>query len=137
MLRNLSALLPLLVAWTGVAALENQTSLNPSPATKGAADIEKANAAFGAWDKPATPGCALGVLKDGKMLYSHGYGLADVEYLPAACLDLFLPLYDPLVKLLGADRARKKLFDQASVRPNHRVLDIGCGSRTAVADPTN
>jgi len=51
-------------------------------------------------------------------------------YLPAAGLDLFLPLYDPLVKLLGADRARRKLFDQASVQPHHRVLDIGCGTGT-------
>ena len=55
---------------------------------------------------------------------------ANRTYLPAAGLDLFLPLYDPLVKLLGADRARKKLFDQASVRPHHRVLDIGCGTGT-------
>jgi len=55
---------------------------------------------------------------------------ANRTYLPAAGLGLFLPLYDPLVKLLGADRARKKLFDQASVRPHHRVLDIGCGTGT-------
>src|SRR5215469_14365411 len=57
---------------------------------------------------------------------------ADRTYLPAAGLDLFLPLYDPLVKLCGADRARKKLFDQASVRPDHRILDIGCGTGTFV-----
>jgi len=55
---------------------------------------------------------------------------ANHTYLPAAGLDLFLPLYDPLVKLLGADRARKKLFEQASVQPHHRVLDIGCGTGT-------
>jgi len=53
-------------------------------------------------------------------------------YLPAAGRDFLLPLYDPLVKLLGADRARKKLFDQAGVRPQHRVLDIGCGTGTFV-----
>lgn len=32
-------------------------------------------------------------------------------YLPAAGRDVFLPLYDPLTKLLGADRARRKLFE--------------------------
>jgi ubiquinone/menaquinone biosynthesis C-methylase UbiE len=51
-------------------------------------------------------------------------------YLPAAGLDILLPLYDPLVKLLGADRARRKLFEQASVKPHHRILDIGCGTGT-------
>jgi len=68
------------MAAAGVEALENQTPLQHSLAAKGSADIEKANAAFGAWAKPATPGCALGVLKDGKVLYSQGYGLADVEH---------------------------------------------------------
>jgi ubiquinone/menaquinone biosynthesis C-methylase UbiE len=51
-------------------------------------------------------------------------------FLPAAGLDFLLPLYDPMVKLFGADRARRKLFDQASVQPNHRILDIGCGTGT-------
>jgi ubiquinone/menaquinone biosynthesis C-methylase UbiE len=55
---------------------------------------------------------------------------AQPAYLPAAGRDFLLPLYDPLVKLLGADRARRKLFDQAAVQPQHRVLDIGCGTGT-------
>ena len=53
---------------------------------------------------------------------------ANRDFLPAAGLDLLLPLYDPMVRLLGADRARKKLFDQAAVQTRHRVLDIGCGT---------
>jgi ubiquinone/menaquinone biosynthesis C-methylase UbiE len=53
-------------------------------------------------------------------------------YLPAAGHDIFLPFYDPLVKLLGGDKARRKLLDQAAIQPNHRVLDIGCGTGTMV-----
>jgi len=55
------------------------------------------------------------------------------NYLPAAGLDLFLPLYDPFVKLLGAERVRKVLLEQAALRPGHDVLDIGCGTGTFVA----
>ena len=36
-------------------------------------------------------------------------------YLPAAGHDIFLPLYDPLVKLLGGDKARRTLLDQAAI----------------------
>jgi len=51
-------------------------------------------------------------------------------YLPAAGKDWLLPFYDPLVKLVGADRVRRKLFDQAGIRPGDKVLDVGCGTGT-------
>jgi len=51
-------------------------------------------------------------------------------YLPAARYDWTLPLYDPLVKLLGGDRARQTLLEQAALRSGYRVLDIGCGTGT-------
>jgi ubiquinone/menaquinone biosynthesis C-methylase UbiE len=53
-------------------------------------------------------------------------------YLPAAGHDWFLPLYDPFVKLLGGDAARRTLLHQAALRPGHRVLDIGCGTGSLV-----
>lgn len=49
-------------------------------------------------------------------------------YLPAAGFDWTLPLYDPLVKLLGGERARRALIDQADLRPGHAVLEVGCGT---------
>lgn len=52
------------------------------------------------------------------------------SYLPAAGFHWTLPLYDPLVKLLGGDAARAALLDQAALRVNERVLDIGCGTGT-------
>jgi FkbM family methyltransferase len=51
-------------------------------------------------------------------------------YLPAAGSDWLLPLYDPIVKLLGGGAARKALLDQAALQPDHRVLDVGCGTGT-------
>ena len=52
------------------------------------------------------------------------------NYLPAAGHDWFLPLYDPIVKLLGGEAARKELLERAGLRPGNRVLDIGCGTGT-------
>ena len=45
---------------------------------------------------------------------------------------MFLPLYDPLVSLMGASRAREELIKQANIKPNQRVLDLGCGTGTLV-----
>jgi ubiquinone/menaquinone biosynthesis C-methylase UbiE len=53
-------------------------------------------------------------------------------YLPAAGQDWLLPLYDPLVRLLGGDAARRTLLAQATIRSGHRALDIGCGTGTLV-----
>jgi ubiquinone/menaquinone biosynthesis C-methylase UbiE len=50
------------------------------------------------------------------------------DFLPAAGHDLFLPLYDPIVRLLGFDRSRQELISQAKVSPGQNILDIGCGT---------
>jgi SAM-dependent methyltransferase len=55
---------------------------------------------------------------------------ADRTYVPAAGRDWALPLYDPLVWILGGTRTRNALIDQAALRPGQRVLDIGCGTGT-------
>jgi CubicO group peptidase (beta-lactamase class C family) len=34
---------------------------------------------FSQWNKKDTPGCALAVVKDGEIIYKHGYGLANLE----------------------------------------------------------
>ena len=49
-------------------------------------------------------------------------------YLPGMSHDWLLPLYDPLQKLLGFESIHRQLVDQADIRPNHRVLEIGCGT---------
>jgi hypothetical protein len=40
---------------------------------------QKVDELFAVWNKSDTPGCALAVIKDGKIIYSHGYGMADLE----------------------------------------------------------
>ncbi len=52
------------------------------------------------------------------------------EFTPAAGHDCFLPLYDPLMSLLGFGRLRSALLHQSELRSEHRVLDVGCGTGT-------
>ncbi|MFI5256849.1 MAG: serine hydrolase domain-containing protein, partial [Gemmatimonadales bacterium] len=35
---------------------------------------------FAAWDRPDSPGCALGVIQSGKLVYERGYGMANLDY---------------------------------------------------------
>lgn len=55
---------------------------------------------------------------------------ASRKYLPAAGRDAFLPFYDFIARLLGADRARQILLQHANLKPNQHILDIGCGTGT-------
>jgi ubiquinone/menaquinone biosynthesis C-methylase UbiE len=53
------------------------------------------------------------------------------QYIPAAGHDAFLPLYDPVFRLLMRERAfRDRFLEQSDVRPGHRILDLGCGTGT-------
>jgi CubicO group peptidase (beta-lactamase class C family) len=40
----------------------------------------KVDALFSSFNKPGTPGCALGLMKDGDLVYKQGYGLANLEH---------------------------------------------------------
>jgi CubicO group peptidase (beta-lactamase class C family) len=57
---------------------------SPVLAQEGAGDAGKLSAAvdavFAQYDKAASPGCALGVIKDGKLIYARGYGMANLEH---------------------------------------------------------
>src|SRR5579863_7402408 len=55
---------------------------------------------------------------------------AERSYLPAAGKRWLLPLYDPLLWLLGADQPKRLLIDQAGIRSGFRILDVGCGTGT-------
>jgi ubiquinone/menaquinone biosynthesis C-methylase UbiE len=53
---------------------------------------------------------------------------AERSYIPALGKRWLLPLYDPFLWLLGADKAKLPLIEQAEIKSGFRVLDIGCGT---------
>ena len=64
-------------------------------------DVDKI---FAAWDTPTSPGCALGVLQNGRFVYEHGYGMANLDY--------DIPNSPKLVYYVGSD---SKQFTAASI----------------------
>jgi CubicO group peptidase (beta-lactamase class C family) len=40
----------------------------------------KVDELFAQWDKPDSPGCALAIIQNGKIIYKRGYGMANLEY---------------------------------------------------------
>jgi len=59
---------------------------------------------FAEWDKPTSPGCALGVLQGGRFVYERGYGMANLDY--------DIPNSPSLVYYVGSD---SKQFTAASI----------------------
>jgi CubicO group peptidase (beta-lactamase class C family) len=52
---------------------------------------EQVDALFARWDRPDSPGCALGIVQDGELIYERGYGLASLEYaVPITADSVFL-----------------------------------------------
>lgn len=43
-------------------------------------DTKAIDELFADWNQTNTPGCALGIFEDGELLYSKGYGFANLEY---------------------------------------------------------
>lgn len=50
------------------------------------------------------------------------------SFIPAAGRDWLLPLYDPLLWILGGDAVKRPLIEQAALEAGFRALDIGCGT---------
>jgi CubicO group peptidase (beta-lactamase class C family) len=41
---------------------------------------DKIDSLFGQWDKTSSPGCAVGVVRNDSLIFSKGYGMANLEY---------------------------------------------------------
>ena len=55
-----------------ISSLAHVQTLPPDVTTK----VDKV---FEQWDKPDSPGCALGVYRDGQIVYKRGYGMANLN----------------------------------------------------------
>lgn len=70
-MRRFILAVPFLLIFCGRSAAQSQ-SLRSSVT----AQVDKI---FEKWDKRDSPGCALGVYKDGQVIYKRGYGMADLD----------------------------------------------------------
>src|SRR5262245_18774260 len=57
---------------------------------------------FRDWDRPDSPGCAVALIKEGRIIYSRGYGMAD--------LDHRIPIYP-----VSTDQVSATVFHAASL----------------------
>ncbi|MFQ5791019.1 MAG: serine hydrolase domain-containing protein [Acidobacteriota bacterium] len=47
---------------------------------RGGSRSEAVDTLFKEWDRPESPGCALGIIERGRLIYERGYGMANLEY---------------------------------------------------------
>lgn len=60
----------LTTGWAGLAMAE-------AGSTDESAKVDQL---FAEWDKPTSPGCAVAVMRDGKIIHERGYGMADLDH---------------------------------------------------------
>lgn len=70
-----SILGPLVLAFAFVTPAAAQPD-----SSSGDKSAEKVDALFVQWTKPDSPGCALALIKEGKIVYKRGYGMANLDF---------------------------------------------------------
>jgi CubicO group peptidase (beta-lactamase class C family) len=68
------------ILWVFTALDYGSHNLNASQAYPHNEITEKVDALFAQWDKEESPGAAVGIFKDGRIIYARGYGMANLEY---------------------------------------------------------
>ena len=76
----------LIAAGTPGEVGKSQSPASPDPLS------HRVDALFAPWAHVGTPGCALAVSRDGRIVYEQGYGMADIEHgvpiTPATVFDI-------------------------------------------------
>jgi len=70
-------LLTLAMSPAAVTQTRRDLSLNQTTTESVTSRVDKL---FAKWDRSDSAGCALGVVKDGKLIHARGYGMADLEH---------------------------------------------------------
>lgn len=52
----------------------------PAALAQAGAPDPRVDRLFAQWDRPGAPGCAVGVIRDGRLVYERGYGMANLDY---------------------------------------------------------
>jgi CubicO group peptidase (beta-lactamase class C family) len=60
--------------------LNTQTIAKTPATTRSAVTSAQVDAIFAPWNRTDSPGCALAVLQGGRIVYEHGYGMADLSH---------------------------------------------------------
>ena len=63
-----------------LSALVQPTMWSQTPATQAERPSEQVDKLFEKMDRTISPGCAVAAMRDGKILYQRGYGMADLDH---------------------------------------------------------
>jgi CubicO group peptidase (beta-lactamase class C family) len=82
MLKRCLVVTALIMFMVGFTATDISGQQNVTPKTQPADDepAKKVDAFLSQWDKNDMPGCAVGVVKDGRLVYKRGFGMANLDY---------------------------------------------------------
>ncbi|MGO9606212.1 MAG: serine hydrolase domain-containing protein [Candidatus Binataceae bacterium] len=69
----------IVLALTLFAFLSSPASANAA-AGDSKSEAFQVDSLFATWNVPDSPGCAVAVMKDGRIAYQHGYGMADLSH---------------------------------------------------------
>src|SRR5215470_10598818 len=79
---NMRTICAILVAALTSLCTTAGVAQSPGPATRTLADATRASidSVFAPINRKDSPGCGLGIVRDGQLMYERGYGLASLEH---------------------------------------------------------